>query len=85
MVAVTESKLYFYINKTKKNIHILSQANKATKKRTRLTKTYKLKQRQNIKRNHHTHIRSKSPKNNTHFDILYIQSILGEKAKFNKR
>lgn len=55
MVAVTESKLYFYINETKKNIHILSQANKITKKRTRLTKTYELKQRQNIKRNHHTH------------------------------
>lgn len=36
MVAVTESKLYFYITETKQkqtNIHILSQTNKAKKER----------------------------------------------------
>lgn len=85
MVAVTESKLYFYINKTKKTFTSYRKQIKQQQKRTRLTKTYKLKQMQSIKRNHHKHIRSKSPKNNTHFDILYIQSILGEKGKFNKR
>lgn len=59
MVAVTESKLYFYITETKQKKQTFTSYRKQIKqKKTRLTKkTYEM---QNIKRNHHT--RSKSPK-----------------------
>lgn len=83
MVAVTESKLYFYITETKqnkKNIHILSQQIKQ-KKKTRLT----INKMQNIKRNHHIHTLSKSPKTTPILIFCTYNQSLDEKKNSNKK